>query len=298
MAIKISGTTVIDDDRSLLLNDELSVGVVTITASNGNIETPGTITASGFDLQLELLSFEPGIGSTDVPPLSNKIVLTFNQAVGVATTGANVYVELRENAADGTVLQTLGPERVRSTYNGIIIFPEDNRSRSPLQGDFPGNTTIYPVIQDGFIQSTSGSFPGVNVGGSSTTYFFTTAADLGSPAEGGYLIAKGGGSCQIVSTQSAEVSRNWHSRNDAGTLAQAQTGCTGWFIPSMSYLRNTGWCCRSYWDSYSATSCYYSNQQDGWTGGNGCFVNFATGGCSCTGKNAVLCVRSFRTLTY
>ena len=50
MAISIGGTVVIDDSRNIVNVNDIRVGLVTITGSTGNIQTPGTITGAGFSV--------------------------------------------------------------------------------------------------------------------------------------------------------------------------------------------------------------------------------------------------------
>jgi hypothetical protein len=42
----------------------MCVGVVTMTGSSGDIETPGTITAGGLDFPPSVVSFSPADGAT------------------------------------------------------------------------------------------------------------------------------------------------------------------------------------------------------------------------------------------
>jgi hypothetical protein len=109
MAISIGGTVVIDDGRNIVNANDIRVGVVTITGSTGDIETPGTITAGGLDFPIEVISFSPADGATDVPSDSN-IVITFNQFVQKPTTGigTTANITLRNSSGIGTVIQTIG----------------------------------------------------------------------------------------------------------------------------------------------------------------------------------------------
>lgn len=67
------------------------------------------------------------------------------------------------------------------------------------------------------------------------------AAAIGDAIEGGILICKSGGIAYIVEAHSgypARTRRNWYSRGDAITVAQAATGCSGWYIPSGSAMNS------------------------------------------------------------
>jgi hypothetical protein len=84
---------------------------------------------------------------------------------------------------------------------------------------------------------------------------------LGEPqSDGGNTICISGGIAWIVAPASSEVIRDWYSRNDAVTTATNCTSATGWFIPNCCQLKNPGYECRTYWDSYT-TSNYWSNTQ-------------------------------------
>jgi hypothetical protein len=138
----------------------------------------------------------------------------------------------------------------------------------------------------------------INESGTYRKFGFDPA--LGDSYEGGFLICKQGGSLRwIVSPRSAEVSRNWNSRNDANTTAQSVSGCTGWFVPTISQLQNPGYCCRSFWGPspcYSSAN-YWSSEQSP-TAGYACRVCFINDGPGAPNKSYTLCVRAFRCVTY
>lgn len=113
--------------------------------------------------------------------------------------------------------------------------------------------------------------------------------------QGGSLISISSGVYWIVAPDTSEVSRSWYARNDANTRAQQVSGCTGWFVPTMLQLDNTGYRCRSYWDSYSYAT-YWSSTQISPTSGAG--TNFFTGGGSSVTKTCTCRVRAFRCVTY
>jgi len=100
------------------------------------------------------------------------------------------------------------------------------------------------------------NYEGLNIGGGTASYSFTTVApSLGSAYEGGYFICASGGVRWVVAPISAQVCRSWHSRNDANTTAQSISGCSGWFVPTCGQLQNPGHTCITYWDAYS--NIYY-----------------------------------------
>ena len=133
---------------------------------------------------------------------------------------------------------------------------------------------------------------------SGTYRLFGFGPALGSSYEGGFLICKASPLRWVVSPRSAEVSRDWYLRNDANTTAQSVSGCTGWFVPTISQLQNPGYCCRSFWGPsicYSSTN-YWSSTECNAT--IACYVTFAFGTGFSGTKTAPWCVRAFRCVTY
>ena len=123
---------------------------------------------------------------------------------------------------------------------------------------------------------------------------------LGTSIDGGFLICKNNGLGLIVSPYCAEVSRNWYHLADA----VVQTGCCtagtqGWFVPTRAQLKNTGYCCRSFWGPspcYSSPSFYWSSTEV--NAHVGCYVRFCNGNTGNYSKTSSTCVRAFRCVTY
>ena len=118
---------------------------------------------------------------------------------------------------------------------------------------------------------------------------------------GSRIICKSSGVAIIVAPRSAEVSRTWYCRNDAVTTAGSITGLTtsafsstGWFVPTLGQLQ-TGYSCRSFWDSYSSTNYWSSTDSNVY---NACPVNFTNGTTTIHNKAFSFCVRAFRCVTY
>jgi hypothetical protein len=284
MAFQVSGCTVIDNNRNIVNTNNMCVGVVTMTGSSGNIETPGTITAGGFDFPANIVSFDPPDGAIGVNPTrSLGITIIFNQAVGIATTGT---ILIKEGSASGLTAQTIGVGNIQSIPNGIII-----KTTSP-QLSF--STIIVPVIPEGFIQSTGGSFIGLNTTGADSYSFTTKSLELGDEYEGGTLICCASPLRWVVAPQTAELSTTWHLRNDANTIAQQVSGCTGWFVPTCNQLINPGFNCREYWDFSSDR--YWSNTQANTT--YAWKISLINGSGDRGLKGNIRCVRSFRCVTY
>ena len=132
-----------------------------------------------------------------------------------------------------------------------------------------------------------------------TYRLFGFIPELGASYEGGFLICKQAPNLRwVVSPRSAEVSRTWYCRNDANTRSQQVSGCTGWFVPTVSELKNPGYCCRSFWGPSPCFSPYYwssteANATSAWG------VDFTNGHCNTCAINHIgRCVRAFRCVTY
>jgi hypothetical protein len=114
---------------------------------------------------------------------------------------------------------------------------------------------------------------------------------------GSRLICKSAGVGWIVAPSTTQVSRTWYDRNDAVLEAQrlTQTCCTQWFIPTSAQLQNPGYCCRTFWDSFSSAG-YWSSTECG--ASLACGVCFNGAQVSNTYKICACCVRAFRCVTY
>ena len=127
---------------------------------------------------------------------------------------------------------------------------------------------------------------------------YIPCAALGSSTNGGFLMCKAGGLGWIVSPYSAEVSRSWYLREDANTTAQSVSGCTGWFVPTISQLDNPGYTCRSFWGpSPCFSSCIYWSSTCVNTN-HACYINMTNGNPTGSSKPQNFCVRAFRCVTY
>ena len=136
MAIKVSGTTVVDNDRNL---------------------NAGIVTATSLDVPPSVVSFSPTDGSSDVSLTSN-IVITFNATVEKGSGN----ITLRDGSASGSVIQTIAVSSGSVSISGgqVTINPSD----------FPTGKDIYVVVDaDAFTSSSLGS--GTEL---INTYNFTT----------------------------------------------------------------------------------------------------------------------------
>jgi hypothetical protein len=114
--------------------------------------------------------------------------------------------------------------------------------------------------------------------------------------EGGFLICSISNLAWIVAPNTSQVSRTWYGRNDANTTAQQVSGCTGWFVPTITQLSNPGYTCRKFWDSFSSTAYWSSTEQNA---DCAILLNFPnnTSPANCF-KTNTFCVRAFRCVTY
>lgn len=120
---------------------------------------------------------------------------------------------------------------------------------------------------------------------------------LGCPYEGGFLICCSAAESAywVVAPSCTEVHRSWYLRNDAVTVAQACTGCSGWFIPEIAKVANPGYTCRVYWDSFITTG-YWSNTEFNITCAY--LQRFTTNFIQRLGKESLWYARAFRCITY
>ena len=119
MAIKVSGTNVIDNER------------------NFNV---GVVTATSLDVPPSVVSFSPTDGSSDVSLTSN-IVITFSATVEKGSGN----ITLREGSASGTVIETIAVSSGSVSISGgtVTINPSD----------FPTGKDIYVVVDEGAFTS-------------------------------------------------------------------------------------------------------------------------------------------------
>lgn len=155
MAIKISGTTVIDNSRNI------SAGIATFTR---------------LDIPPIPITFSPSIGATNVT-LNSNIIITFDQQVYKGTGN----ITLRANSAGGTAFSTIGVSSSSVTISGgaVTIDP-------PAM--IGSGTTTFVVVD-------AGAFSGLtttSINALINTYSFrTTIFELSSinPANGATNVA-------------------------------------------------------------------------------------------------------------
>jgi hypothetical protein len=132
---------------------------------------------------------------------------------------------------------------------------------------------------------------------------FDTTAPLGSRPKGagGFVICKASGTAWIVAPRCTEIQRTWYSREDAITLANTCTLCTGWFIPTCGQLQNPGFLCKQYYDdlnlSPATASNYWSSTER--NSAHAWLVRFTDGNIeSLLKSDSGRCVRAYRCVTY
>jgi hypothetical protein len=228
-------------------------------------------------------SINPANGATAIG-IGTNITLTFNEP---PTRGTGT-ITLRSGSTSGSVIESFDAAssgQISISGNDYIIDPTS---------DLPVGASIHTIIPSAAIQN----YVGLNTTGADTHSFTTVDPNLGDSYEGGFLICKASPLRWVVSPISAEVSRDWYSRNDANTTAQSVSGCTGWFVPTRPQLQNPGYCCRSFWGPspcYSST-IYWSSTEN--IADSACRVLFTNGNAGFIDKTRAYCVRAFRCVTY
>jgi len=273
LTINPSSNLPIDTDVYVVLPQ----GVVT-NSVGGNIASLSSYNFTTVDFAFS--SIDPTNGATNVG-IDTNITLTFT---GVPSKGTGT-VELRSGSVGGSLIESFD-----ASSSGQITVSGNDWILNP-SSDLPYDNTVYTIIPSTAIVG----YVGLNTTGTDSHSFTTKALALGDPYEGGYLICQASSVRWVVAPSSAEVSRNWYSRNDANTRAQQVSGCTGWFVPTCGQLQNPGYTCRTYWDSYSSTIYWSSTESNSivaW------IVFFDIGGASGSGKTNTNCVRAFRCVSY
>ena len=251
---------------------------LTTTSVNALINTY-SFTTLGFAFS----SINPANAATNIGVGTN-VTLTFTSAP-VRGTGT---ITLRSGSTSGSVIESFDAAssgQISISGNNWILDPTSNLGFT---------TSIHTIIPSTAITG----YVGLNTTGADTHSFTTADVALGDSYEGGFLICKASPLRWVVSPYSAEVSRTWYDRNDANTRSQAVSGCTGWFVPTVSQLQNPGYCCRSFWGPspcYSST-IYWSSTEAIAT--HACNVSFNSGSTSSFTKPNSFCVRAFRCVTY
>jgi len=293
-SVSISGGAVTIDPPALIGTATTTFVVVdagafsglTTTSINALINTYSFTTVS-----FAFLSINPANAATNVA-ISTNIALTFTSP---PTRGTGT-ITLRSGSTSGSVIETFD-----AASSGQISISGNNWILDPTS-DLGFSTSIHTIIPSTAIVG----YVGLNTSGADT-HSFTTLVEpaplRGDSYEGGFLICKASPLRWVVSPRSAEVSRTWHSRNDAITTAQAVSGCTGWFVPTANQLQNPGYCCRSFWGPSPCYSTFFTvwsstEMSAPYTGGFACYVHFGNGNMSFRQKCYGGCVRAFRCVTY
>jgi hypothetical protein len=162
MAIKISGTTVIDDSRN----------------ANG-----GICTATSINVPPVPITFSPAIGATGVS-LDSNIIITFNGAVAKGTGN----ITLRENSAGGTAFSTIGVSSSSVSISGgaVTIDPPANIGSGVTTfvvvdaGAFSGLTTtsINALINTYSFRATEFAFSSIDPANGATAVGIDTNVTL------------------------------------------------------------------------------------------------------------------------
>ena len=243
----------------------------------------GIDTYSFTSLSFAFQSITPANGATNVG-VSTNITLAFSSP---PTRGTGT-IQLRSGSTSGTVIETFDAAssgQISISGNDYTIDPTSNLGFS---------TSIHTIIPSTAIPG----YVGLNTTGANTHSFTTAQPNVGDSYEGGFVICKASPLRWVVSPYSAEVSRTWYLRNDANTRAQQVSGCTGWFVPTISQLQNPGYICRSFWGPAPCfSSTYYWSSTES-NANVACLVHFTNGNAGGSFKAYTFCVRAFRCVTY
>ena len=232
----------------------------------------------------EFSSINPANAATNIGVGTN-VTLTFTEP---PTRGTGT-ITLRSGSTSGSVIETFDAAssgRISISGNDWILDPTSNLGFS---------TSIHTIIPSTAIVG----YVGLNTAGADTHSFTTLALNLGDSYEGGFLICKASPLRWVVSPYSAEVSRNWHARENANTTAQAVSGCTGWFVPTRAQLQNPGYLCSSFWGPspcFSLTS-YWTSSYTSFTS-HSCTKCMSFDSATQSNRYNTHCVRAFRCVTY
>jgi hypothetical protein len=310
MAIKISGTTVIDDSRNIssvgittvgsgnsiiTINGNtgiINVGTgITVDAINGNLNISGVLTVAQLITPISITSFTPGAGTTTIG-ISSGFSMTFNQTVAFGTTG---FIEIKTglNTTGGNLIERIG---IGTTNRSLLSNGGRILTINPTSA-LGYSSSYYVVMTNGYVTANGNNFSGINTVGSAVSYRFTTRpVVLGDAFGGGTLICQAAGTRWIVAPAASASGGNWYNRNNGATSAQTYTGCTGWFIPSSAQFQNPGAVCAAYWDGAPTPGQYWSNTER--DGGTAWAVPIPGGGESPADKGDTKSMRAFRTVSY
>ena len=150
------------------------------------------------------------------------------------------------------------------TSGAVSVSTNQATINPPSDLEFVEDT--YVVVDAGCFRNADGDVASGN--SIINTYNFTTEANwpvLGNEGEGGYLICMSGGNLWIVAPSSTERNTKYysHSMVNAITAANTNAACGDWFVPNCSQMKNPGYQCRTYWDSYSNAIYWTTTQLSG-----------------------------------
>jgi hypothetical protein len=155
-----------------------------------------------------------------------------------------------------------------------------------------GNCVVGPAATTTYNITMRNAFADSNTATATVT---VDAPTVGTAFGGGRLICRAGGINWIAALSTSEVRRSWYARGDSNVRAQQVSGCTGWFVPTITQLQNPGYVCRARWDTFTLGPYWSSTEiNGGWARG----VRFTDGVAACTLKTDILNIRSFRCVTY
>ena len=291
--VSISGTQATINPSS---NFPADTSIYVVIPANAFLDTRGGGNLSeinnynftiGSRLQLTSPYMSPADNSTGQTTTTN-ITFYFDNTVSKGSGS----ITIRDGSGSGTVLQTIAVSSSAVSVSG-------SQATINPPSDLPFDTDVYIVLAEN-------NFMGGPGGGNTiqNNLNFTTESDIqlgdsypssgNNNYNGGNLICQNGGYRYIVAPSSAEIWCCWYSRNYAANYAQQETGCSGWFVPSLSQHQNPGYCCRQYWENFSPNSPYWVNQNY-----SGYYATYAYNNSSTNNvKTRRNRIRAFRTISY
>lgn len=281
--VTISGSEVTIDPVNVFSVDTIIYVVIdagAFTSINFTSPTQLLNTYNFRSIPFTLSSVTPTNGATGIAITTN-ITLAFNNP---PTRGTGT-ITLRSGSASGSILESFDANssgRISISVNDWILDPTSS---------LPYNTAIFLVLPNTAING----FAGLNVVGGTTHSFTSRALAPGDASDGGFIICQSAGTRWIIAPSSTEQCLTWYARSGNPGYAQGITGCTGWFLPSLSQMQNPGALCAQFWDAYT-TGTYWSNTVI--NGNSGCSTNIPGGGASMGFGHTQYRTRSMRTVSY
>lgn len=281
--VTISGAVVtIDPVNAFVPNTNIFVVIDAGAFTSINFTSPTQLlnTYNFTSVPFSLSSVTPTSGATGVGVTTN-ITLSFN----TTPTRGTGTINLRRDSSSGTILESYdaaSSNRISIVGNDWILDPTSN---------LPYSTLIFLEIPNTAING----FPGLNVAGGTTHSFTSRALAPGDAFGGGFIICQSAGTRWIIAPSNTEQCLTWYGRGGGVTCAANVTGCSGWFLPSLSVMQNPGALCAQFWNGCTPGT-YWSNTVINHN--SGCATSIPGGGQTMGFGHTFYRVRVMRTVAY